>query len=471
MECYNCGARLSENDFCNACGVDVGKYKKIVYASNRAYNEGLERANVRDLSGAISCLKNCLKLNKNHIEARNLLGLIYFETGEAVAGLSEWVISRTIREEKNIANDFIDRVQSNQGRLESITTTIRKYNKALELCQQDSLDLAVIQLKKVLSMNPKYLQAHKLLALIYIEKAEYEKARRELERTLDIDRGNTDALLYFKEVDSILDPSEDRRNKGIFNSSKDNSGTKTYKAGNEVIIQPINDREPRGITAFIQIGLGFLIGLCVVYFLIVPAKVNDAKENMNADIAAYGETIDKKNAEITEYESRVSELENDNISLRDAVELYEGADGAIDANNYLLTAAYNYMTDAGYSEVESALDLIGNDYLEMASYEYNEVYGYLLTQIGPSVAGTYYEEGIAYFNQMDYASAIRSLSKAYMYNPANDDALYYLALSYYESGDVNTATEKFNELIAAFPTSAVSDKARAKIDEINSNQL
>ena len=62
MECYNCGARLAENDFCTACGADVAKYKKIMYASNRCYNEGLERATVRDLSGAAESLKKCLKL-------------------------------------------------------------------------------------------------------------------------------------------------------------------------------------------------------------------------------------------------------------------------------------------------------------------------------------------------------------------------------------------------------------------------
>ena len=103
MICYNCGCRLSEKNFCTGCGADVTLYKKIMYAANRFYNEGLEKATVRDLSGAISSLRQCLKLNKNHIEARNLLGLVYFERGEVVAALSEWVISKNIRSEKNIA--------------------------------------------------------------------------------------------------------------------------------------------------------------------------------------------------------------------------------------------------------------------------------------------------------------------------------------------------------------------------------
>ena len=84
MVCYNCGCNLSEHDFCTACGVDVSLYKKIMHVSNMYYNEGLEKASVRDLSGAVISLRQSLKFNKNHIEARNLLGLVYFELGEAV---------------------------------------------------------------------------------------------------------------------------------------------------------------------------------------------------------------------------------------------------------------------------------------------------------------------------------------------------------------------------------------------------
>ena len=47
MICYNCGCRLSEQDFCTGCGADVSLYKKVIYLSNRLYNDGLEKASVR----------------------------------------------------------------------------------------------------------------------------------------------------------------------------------------------------------------------------------------------------------------------------------------------------------------------------------------------------------------------------------------------------------------------------------------
>ena len=180
MKCYNCGCDLSEKDFCTGCGVDVGLYKKIIHISNRYYNDGLAKANVRDLSGAITSLRQSLKFNKNNIEARNLLGLVYFEMGEVVAALSEWVISKNLRPKKNLADDYIEAIQSNPTRLDTINQTVKKYNLALRYCYQDSKDLAIIQLKKVLSLNPRLVQGHQLLALLYMDAEQWDKAKKEL---------------------------------------------------------------------------------------------------------------------------------------------------------------------------------------------------------------------------------------------------------------------------------------------------
>ena len=57
--------------------------RKALSLSVRYYNQGLDKAEIRDLSGAIDLLRRSLKFNKLNIEARNLLGLVYFETGRS----------------------------------------------------------------------------------------------------------------------------------------------------------------------------------------------------------------------------------------------------------------------------------------------------------------------------------------------------------------------------------------------------
>ena len=86
--------------------------RKNQQIANSFYNLGLEKARIRDLSGAAQCLKKSLHFNKYQTDARNLLGLVYFETGEAVSALSEWIISKNIKPDNNIATEYIQKLQA-----------------------------------------------------------------------------------------------------------------------------------------------------------------------------------------------------------------------------------------------------------------------------------------------------------------------------------------------------------------------
>ena len=239
MKCYRCGAELDKkSDVCPGCGANVVTYKKIVSLSNKFYNEGLEKASVRDMTGAISALRQSLKLDKNNIDARNLLGLIYYETGEVVAALSEWVISKNLKAEDNLADKYMDFVRNSPSQLETINQTIKKFNIALNYCRQDGLDLAVIQLKKVLSLNPGFIKAHLLLALLYLKGGNYDRAKIEAQKALKIDTGNVMAKRYLKEADSMLLPGESGKLVSDIASS-DSDDVIRYNSGNEMIIQPV----------------------------------------------------------------------------------------------------------------------------------------------------------------------------------------------------------------------------------------
>lgn len=162
MNCIYCGTPLSDIDYCTGCGADITILKRVARISNLLYNEGLDKARVRDLSGAIKSLKRSLEFNKENKDARNLLGLVYFESGEVVSALTEWVISKNMNPDDNLAEYYIDKLQSNKNKLDTINQTIRKYNQALVYCREDHDDMAMIQLKKVLSQNPKLIKAYHL---------------------------------------------------------------------------------------------------------------------------------------------------------------------------------------------------------------------------------------------------------------------------------------------------------------------
>lgn len=467
MNCYQCGCALSEHDFCTNCGADVALYKRIIYISNRFYNDGLERAGVRDLTGAITSLRQSLKFDKNNVEARNLLGLVYFETGEVVAALSEWVISKNMRPKKNIADDYINMIQTNQNRLDTINQTIKKYNQALTYCNQDSLDLAVIQLKKVLSLNPKFIRAHQLLALLYINNEEWERAKRELSKCLEIDTNNTATLRYLKEVDEMLLPEE-----GVKSSPRKKKSEEIvkYQSGNETIIQPVNIKEGRGVTSLLNLGIGLAIGIAIAFFLILPARIQTAKAGIDEELRKVSEQSDAKTATIDELQQQLGELQQQNETLQQDLTAYMGKDGTLQSVESLMKAAGAYLTNP--DDVTVVADYL-TEIEEQRTQEEHEsteafdtLYNTLLALIGPQIAESYDEDGHAAFWAGNYADAIPNLAKAYQYDATNGQALFDLANSYYRMGDKVKAKELYQQVIELFPNTEKADKSAGFLAEI-----
>ncbi len=460
MICYNCGCRLSEKNFCTGCGADVTLYKKIMYASNRFYNEGLEKASVRDLSGAINSLRQSLKLNKNNIEARNLLGLVYFERGEVVAALSEWVISKNIKGEKNIADDYINMIQNNPGRLETFNQTVKKYNQALTYCQQDSLDLAIIQLKKVLSMNPRFVQAHQLLALLYINNQDWDKAKKELDKCLKIDTNNTTTLRYLKEVESMM-PSEEER-------VKKKKEAIVYQSGNDTVIQPVGRKEIVGFQTLINIVIGVVIGVGIAWYLVLPARVQQAQNSANTQLKTVSEQLDAKTVQVDELTQQISALTKEKDSLSSSLDEAQGVNVAVEANTDLIEAALMYINkSADEQTIAQELELIDDDFLaNEATESFKTLYQMILDDVGPVVAKTYYNTGYEAFRIEEYDTAIENLEKAFKYDPSNGEALYNLAQAYNRSGDTDKAVETYKQVIELFPDTEKARKSENYIKEL-----
>ena len=445
MFCYNCGCALSEHDFCTACGADVSLYKKIMSVSNLYYNEGLEKAGVRDLSGAVTSLRQSLKFNKNNVEARNLLGLVYFEMGEVVAALSEWVISKNLRPEKNIADDYIEKLQSNSARLDSINQTIKKYNQALAYCQQDSKDLAVIQLRKVLSLNPKLVKGHQLLALLYLDEGHLDKAKKALRDAGKIDTDNTTTLRYLKEVNRRLKEKGSER-------KKKNDDLISYQSGNETIIMPKRFRESSMWANILYIIIGLVVGVAVTCFLVVPGiksqSKTDAKKQLlsaNDTISTNGQTISGLNDQIDKLKKELEDEKKKNDGVSDQISTYEA-----------LLNAYVYFTSNDVIKAGEALENINTSYLSDSA---KQTYDSLNGSIADSYKEALYNQAYSSYSSGDYQNAIPTFQKLVGMDEAYRDgsAAYYLAQSFRKSGDLASAKPYYQYVVDNY---AGTEKAR-----------
>ena len=83
---------------------------------------------------------------------------------------------------------------------------LKKYNQCIEYCQQNSEDLAVIQLKQVIAAHPTFLRAHQLLALLYLHDDQYAKAKQVLRAARKLDTNNETTLRVPPRTDKAAYP-------------------------------------------------------------------------------------------------------------------------------------------------------------------------------------------------------------------------------------------------------------------------
>lgn len=445
MRCYRCGSVLSDSGFCNGCGADVTIYKKIIKLSNTYYNMGLEKAKVRDLSGAADILRRSVRMDKKNIQARNLLGLVYFEMGEVVEALSQWVISKNIQPEKNIADDYIKDIQSNPTKLESMNMTIKKYNTALEYAKENSDDLAIIQLKKVVSLNPKFVKAYQLLALLYMKRDEYGKAGKYLKKSLTVDMKNTLSMKYLGEIEKLNLVSE---------APKKSEETKEKKplSGNDVIIPENNYKDVNyGLMQFVTVVVGILIGAAMVYFLITPAKENRATADYKETINEYSENISKLNISLGELQSNLDNLTAENESLKASLEEAAKVEDISASYTVILEAAALYAND---DKAGCAVKLLGSGGTEGKSAEYTALYNTLKEKTFDEAYKSYYNAAYQAENSSKYSEAIEAFKICEQIQPENIEILYHLGKNYVNNNGGtadDTAKAYFNKVIELGP--------------------
>ncbi len=456
MRCYKCNSILSDEDYCLKCGADVSVYKIVVKASNSYYNQGLEKARVRDLTGAVTALKTSLSLNKKNIKARNLLGLVYYEMGELAMALSEWVISLNLKQDRNVAEVYIRKVKSNPNKLELINQAAKRYNIALAKAKEGGDDVALIQLKKVAATYPKFIRANLLLALIYMKRNEDERALKVLHRVLKIDRNNTLALKYIDEINGASQTQPADGNEEYYRNSK-----RKPLSGNDVILPRNSYKEPSsGVFTVVYILLGVVIGAALIWFLIVPAKLQSSQHENNDTIKKYSEQLSGYSVEITTLEKQNEELTSQLDAANKELEQYKGDSGETALYAKLVEAVSEYLAN---DVDKAALALADIDVTQLPTQTAKDLYTTLEDKCNGG-ARTFYMAGLNAYNQKNYVDAAKYLEKAYELDNKSVETPYYLAMSYFELNDLENAQKYVDVVNSKFGNTTFAKQLKEYVD-------
>lgn len=433
--------------------------KKIISQSNYWYNDGLGKANIRDMSGAILSLRRSLQYNRNNIAARNLLGLVYYGRGEVAEALVEWIISKNLQPGGNAANGYIKNIQDSAGKLDVVNQAVKRYNQCLVYCKQNGEDMAIIQLKKVIELHPSFLKAYQLLALLYLHTEQYTKARQILKTARRMDTSNETTLRYIHEL------TAGRGKKARQSSRKREKTAVEYKRGNETIIQPAQSalKFLTGKIAILNIGIGVLIGAAVIWFLIAPAAEEARNDKVNKQIVESSERINALEAQVSAQTRTLDQYRSTNADSETAVQ-----NAAATADSYEnLMWAYDQYRSGEYSE-EAVADILLNINPDSLGETGRVRFDEMAAAVYPTACQIKYTAGMESFNVANYEYAINNLLQLVRMDESynSGEVLLNLGLAYMRSGDNQSATVYLTRCNELFPDTDYANQAKAGLDEI-----
>ena len=425
--------------------------KKNRQIANSYYNLGLEKAKIRDLSGAAQCLKKSLHFNKYQTDARNLLGLIYYENGEVADALVQWVISLNLQPENNLADHYLDEIQRKPGQLEVESQNVKTFNQALWHAQNGSDDLAILQLARVVEARPHFVKAHLLLALLYMGREDYNKAGRSLYKILQIDKSNPKALYYMSIVKQNTGRADVEKRKMV------KAFSHRQMQDDDVII-PNTYKENTGISTVFHIIVGLLLGMMAFYFLVMPARERDLNRQRDSELTSYMQKLNNANrqndilkvdydtlkAQADEVQSQLDELTTGNTSV---MAQYQS----------LIYILQNYRTGdtaaAAKAFAEAGFDLIEDETIQAIVEDIRQ-------DMTANVYQTLVDRGLQVWNAGDKTQAMDLFQASLTIQPDNPEAIFYVGRLYQDAGDMDNANTMFDKVVNEYPDSEYVSRAR-----------
>lgn len=319
--------------------------------ANAYYNRGLERAQLQDLSGAAIYLKEALRFDKYCTDARNLLGLIFFELGETADALVQWVISLNLDPEDNDADRYLDEIQRKPAVLANASSVVKRFNQALFLAQNGQEDFAVIELKDITQKSPKYVKAQLLLAILYMQNSDNIKAGHALMQVLKVDRNNPQALVLMDEVKKRTGRADIERSKLM------NAYSHRQMEDDDVIL-PKAKKQASVDQILIFVLAGIVVGLLSFYLLILPTIRKGYRDELNRNIMDNSQELSGLNADYARLKQNYDELTVNYADVSQKLKAYEEENAAFTSMYEKLNSI---IADFNDGDILSAV----NSYLEV----------------------------------------------------------------------------------------------------------
>lgn len=315
---------------------------------------------------------------------------------------------------------------------DNIRNSIFLYNKAIESLRTGSEDIAIIELKKAISMNPHFYEAINLLGICYGYINDNVRATEAFDRVIKAEQNSVKALRYMSllnsgEVDGMAKSKARKRNStvSIYNWIK--------------------------YTAFFITGI--LLAILIQTIALKPEKIEESQTDNS--VVKIENTSDEYKIKYEELASEYEQLQKDRDSANKAVDYYKS-----------VLKLYEIESLASKKQFEKAADMLllirTDDFIGDDKVKYDN----LFESVMPSAAWVTYDEGYKLYNTKKYQDSLKKLEKVEVYDPEFkrlDAVLYYMGRCYQLLNDSRNAVAIFQRLIDSFQDSKYATNAKVRL--------
>lgn len=363
------------------------------------------------------------------------------------------------------AIDLEELVKGGEQIPDNIRNSIFLYNKAIESLRSGSEDIAIIELKKAVAMNPQFNEALNLLGVCYSYTGENEKAVEVFKRVLKSESNSVYAVKFMQRagLGDVLpteqkprlrtDTQQDQKSAEPLKRIRDRKPDKKDK----IVILKNKNTISMAIAAGAGLAAGLLISLLISAAVPDPEPVQLPPKQEEND-AAVNEAKDEFDKQYSELKSKYESLQNDWENAVKQADYYKAS-----------LRLYEVEDMADKREYQDAADML----LLMKTVEFRdaekEKYDALYNKIMPQAAKSAYETGYKQYNARQYEDALKSFEKVKLYDPQYskmDAAMYYTGRCYQIMKETRSAIAVYQELADNYPASWYTRNAQVRLNEL-----
>ena len=353
---------------------------------------------------------------------------------------------------------------------EKIVDSIKAYNKAIEYLRTGSEDIAMIELKRVVAINPDFYEAVNLLGLCYAYTNQLDKAQELFGKVVQSEDNVLKAADYLNYVtggdggtsrkssksaksSTVKQKAPEAKNQTLKKEAPP-AKKEAYKQEDVqaelILFKTLGDqfKKPGFALAFNLFGV-ICLAAALVFFILTMKDTKDIPlDNEPIANTTVNESLDKT---LQENKELKTQLDAANMELR----------------QYKLSGEISQVSSL-YSQGKylEASDKLNSIPVNELNAEQKAKYDTLTKNVNLKAASALTTMGNSLFNSKKYAEAIEKLEKVFELGDNwtfGDKALYTLGKSYVELGDKQKGADTFQKLITQYPKSQYVKYAKSRL--------